>query len=194
MQQYFSADPACESRPVSYTFEWKGRSFSFKTDSGVFSKGETDFGTELLLNALPPLTGRTLDLGCGFGVIGVCLAAVYPVDMVMCDVNRRAVALAEENARSNGVTAQALESDGLTRVEGQFSQIVTNPPIRAGKQVIYSLFAQAHERLLPGGRLFLVIRRQQGAESAARYLSTLFSQVDTLERKKGFYVFACTKN
>ena len=134
--QYFSSDPASKSRPVSYTYEFRGRTFTFKTDAGVFSKGETDFGTDLLLNSLPRLSGRTLDLGCGFGVIGICLAATDPVEMVISDVNRRALDLARENAESNHAEAEVVESDGFSCLTGSFRHIITNPPIRTGKQVI----------------------------------------------------------
>lgn len=190
--QYFTSDPSSESRPVSYTYEFRGRPFTFKTDAGVFSKGETDFGTDLLLNSLPPLSGRTLDLGCGFGVIGVCLAATEPVEMVMSDVNRRALDLARENAKANHAQAEVVESDGFSALAGSFRQIITNPPIRTGKQVIYSLFAQCRDHLTGDGALYLVIRRQQGSDSAKAYLSTLFTCVETLERKKGFYIFRCS--
>lgn len=193
MDQYFASEPQSQSKPVTYTYAYRGRTFEFKTDAGVFSKGETDFGTDLLLNALPELSGRTLDLGCGFGAIGVCLAKTYPADVVLSDVNRRALSLARENLQINGAQAQVIESDGLADIAGTFSQIITNPPIRAGKKVIYSLFAQCKERLLPGGSLYLVIRKQQGADSARAYLEGLFAEVSVLERKKGFYVFRCIK-
>ena len=190
-EQYFASDPTCESRPVTYTYGFRGKTFTFKTDAGVFSKGETDFGTDLLLNSLPALSGRTLDLGCGFGVIGICLAATEPVDMVMSDVNRRALGLAEENKKTNGVQAEVVESDGFSALGGRFRQIITNPPIRTGKQAVYSLFAQCREHLEEGGALYLVIRKQQGADSAKAYLSTLFSSVEAVARKKGFYIFRC---
>ena len=192
MEQYFASDPSCESSPVSYTYRFREREFVFETDAGVFSKGETDFGTDLLLNSLPPLTGRTLDLGCGFGVIGICLAATEPVEAVLSDVNRRALALAAKNAEKNHVRAEIRESDGFSNLSGLFDQIVTNPPIRTGKQQIYALFAQSAAHLKEDGRLYLVIRRQQGAESAKAYLGTLFASVETLARKKGFYVFCCS--
>lgn len=191
-EQYFTADPSCKSSPVSYDYEFRGRTFTFKTDAGVFSKGETDFGTDLLLNSLPPLSGRTLDLGCGIGVMGICLAATEEVEMVMSDVNRRALDLARENAEKNRVQTEIVESDGLSALNGSFCQIITNPPIRTGKQVIYSLFAQCRDHLTPDGKLYLVIRKQQGADSAKAYLATLFESVETIARKKGFYIFCCS--
>ena len=109
----------------------------------------------------------------------------------MTDVNERAVSLAESNAQKNGVSARALISDGLDRVEGFFDYIITNPPIRAGKQVIYKMFSDSADRLTENGQLFLVIRKQQGAESALKYLKTIFSEVDTIEKSGGFWVIRC---
>ena len=195
MDQYFTREPSSESRPVICEFEDRGRKYVFETDAGVFSRGDVDFGTQVLLRALPEeMSGRVLDLGCGWGAVGVSLAKRYPACRVtMSDVNRRALDLAAKNAQSNGVQAQCVQSDGLDAVEGPFDLIVTNPPIRAGKQVIYRLFAQSADKLSPGGALYLVIRKQQGAESAIKYLKTIFSQVDTVEKSGGFWVIRCIK-
>lgn len=192
---YYSADPQSEHRYAETAYAYRGAELRFLTDAGVFSRGEVDFGTQVLLRALPEeMSGRVLDLGCGWGAVGVSLAKRYPACRVtMSDVNRRALDLAAKNAQSNGVQAQCVQSDGLDAVEGPFDLIVTNPPIRAGKQVIYRLFAQSADKLSPGGALYLVIRKQQGAESAIKYLKTIFSQVDTVEKSGGFWVIRCIK-
>lgn len=193
-EQYFSHSPSSAHREASCAFAYRGRELTFVSDAGVFSRGEVDFGTKTLLSALPDMRGRVLDLGCGYGVIGVSVGAAYPdCEVVMCDVNERALELARTNADKNGVTARVVLSDGLDAVTGDFDFIVTNPPIRAGKQVIYRLFAQSAERLSPDGKLFLVIRKKQGADSAQRYLETLFGNVRTLDRSGGFHVLQCTK-
>ena len=131
-----------------------------------------------------------LDLGCGWGPVGVALKKAQPeLELTLVDVNRRALALARRNADANGVRLEVLESDGFDALAGRrFHWVVTNPPIRAGKQVIYRLFAQSAEALLPGGGLCLVIRKQQGAESCVKYLQTLFGQVETLKKSGGFWV------
>lgn len=131
-----------------------------------------------------------LDLGCGWGAIGVSIAKVNPEAAVtMADVNLRALSLAEENAKANGVTCRCLESDGMASVMGErFDAVVTNPPIRAGKQVIYKMFLDAAVSLKEGGALFLVIRKQQGAESCMKYLRTLYADVERLCREDGFWV------
>lgn len=190
---YYSASPLSEHQYQTALWTYRGHDLKFKTDAGVFSKGEVDYGTQVLLKSLPEsLTGRVLDLGCGWGAVGVSVAKIFPdAQVVMSDVNRRALDLARENARVNGVSAQILESDGLDNVDGDFDFILTNPPIRAGKQVIYRMFADSAQRLGETGQLFLVIRKQQGAESALRYLKTVFHQVDTVEKSSGFWVIRC---
>lgn len=163
-EQYFTADPTCESKQVPCSFVYRGHGLNFMTDAGVFSKGELDTGTRLLLDALPDVYGDVLDLGCGWGAIGVAVKKKYPAAHVtMVDVNRRALELCRFNAVRNGITAECLESDGMAEVmERTFDFIITNPPIRASKPVIYRMFADAASRLNPGGALYLVIRKQQG--------------------------------
>ena len=192
--QYFAKRPSAESRPVDTEFTYRGHTLRLTTDSGVFSRGEVDEGSALLLDSLPALTGRVLDLGCGAGVIGVSVGKAYPVELVQSDVNERALALTRENLKRNGVAGTVVESDGFAALEGTFDTILTNPPIRAGKAVIYRLFAESRDHLKDGGALYLVIRKQQGAESAKKYLKTLFPSVEMIERKKGFWVLRCIRN
>ena len=168
-EQYFSAQPSSAHSESAFDYAYRGHALRFVTDAGVFSRGEMDRGTDTLLSALHELSGRVLDLGCGYGTIGVSAAKAFPdCEMVMTDVNERAAALAKRNAEKNGVAAEVLTGDGFERVAGDFDVILTNPPIRAGKQVIYRLFAESAARLNAGGRLFLVIRKQQGADSAVK--------------------------
>ena len=190
---YYSADPNSEHKYQTAEWTYRGHALRFTTDAGVFSKGEVDYGTATLLKALPEeMNGRILDLGCGWGAVGVSLGREYPdCDIVMSDVNRRALELSEKNAKANGVSAQIVESDGLENVPGSFDYIITNPPIRAGKQVIYKMFSDSAEKLTEKGQLYLVIRKQQGAESALKYLKTIFSEVDTIEKSGGFWVIRC---
>ncbi len=188
--QYYTADPASESRPVPCAFPYRGHGLNFMTDAGVFSKGELDVGSRLLLDALPALSGDVLDLGCGWGAIGVAIAKACPgANVTMADVNRRALDLARQNAERNRVAVNVIESDGMAAVMGRkFSAVVTNPPIRAGKQVIYKMFADAAKSLEPGGALYLVIRKQQGAESCVKYLKTQYAEVEKLDKSGGFWV------
>ena len=188
--QYYTADPHSESKPMPCAFPYRGYGLNFMTDAGVFSKGELDVGTRLLLDALPALSGDVLDLGCGWGAIGVAVArANREARVVMADVNHRALGLAKDNCARNGVTAEVIESDGMAAVMGRtFDAVITNPPIRAGKQVIYKMFADAAVSLKEDGALYLVIRKQQGAESCVKYLKTLFDEVEKLDKSAGFWV------
>ncbi len=189
--QYYSREPSSESCPVFCEFDYRGKHLCFMTDAGVFSKGELDTGTRLLLNTLPErLSGELLDLGCGWGAIGISLKAVWPETLVtMADVNLRALELSRKNAERNGVAVTCLESNGFTALQGScFDAIITNPPIRAGKQVIYRMFADAAGCLKEGGSLYLVIRKQQGAESCLKYLQTIYASVEKLNRSGGFWV------
>lgn len=190
---YFSASPTSEHRYAEAEYVYRGETLRFLTDAGVFSRGEVDFGTDVLLRALPQeMAGRVLDLGCGWGAVGASVGKKYSAcRIVMSDVNERALALAAKNAAANGVQAETAQSDGLERVEGPFDYILTNPPIRAGKQVIYRLFAESAQKLSPEGSLYIVIRKQQGAESAVKYLKTIFQQVDTVDKSGGFWVIRC---
>ena len=192
-EHYFSPAPKSDSSPRTVTLTWAGRSFVFKTDSGVFSHGQMDKGTQLLLRSLPTsLNGRVLDLGCGWGAIGVITSALYPkTKVMMTDINPRAVSLAEHNAALNNVRAETLVSDGFAQINGLFDTILFNPPIRAGKQAVYRLFGECAQHLNTHGDLYVVIRKQQGADSAFRYLGTLFTDVSVISRSGGYRVIQC---
>ncbi|MBQ8653844.1 MAG: methyltransferase [Clostridia bacterium] len=189
-EQYYTQDPTCESRPVPCEYDYRGQRIRCMTDAGVFSKGELDQGTRLLIDALPELKGAVLDLGCGWGAIGVALGKANPeAQITMADVNRRALELARSNAQHNGVKAECVESDGMSALMNRrFRTAVTNPPIRAGKQVIYQMFADIAGTLEDEGELYLVIRKQQGAESCMKYLKTLYGDVEKVDKSAGFWV------
>ena len=188
---YYTRDPRSASHPAECSFIYRGNQLTFRTDAGVFSRGEVDTGTRTLLEALPDrMSGEILDLGCGWGVIGISVAKAWPETRVtLADVNLRALELSRENAAKNRADVICAESDGFSALAGKtFDAVITNPPIRAGKQVIYRMFADAADHLAPGGALYLVIRKQQGAESCVRYLQTIYSEVEKLDRSGGFWV------
>ena len=193
---YFSAEPASASRPRSFELTVGGVSVRFNSDSGVFSADKVDKGSRVLLEALLRFSDwtdkRVLDLGCGYGAIGVTLAKAG-ASAVMCDVNERALALCRENAALNGVSAECLSSDAGEGVEGGFDAVVTNPPIRAGKKTVYAFFDNAHKLLKSGGGLFVVIRKQQGAESAEKHIRELFGNCETIEKEAGYRVLYSVK-
>ncbi|NLB91204.1 MAG: class I SAM-dependent methyltransferase [Clostridiales bacterium] len=191
---YYTVDPTSKSSPSQTSFSYKNHLLTFQTDHGVFSKGALDTGTKILLNHLPPLQGSILDLGCGWGPIGISLAKAYPeLKVTMVDINQRAVALSLANSKANHVSPTVLQGDGFSSLPSAtlFQTIITNPPIRTGKQAIYTLFEQSKSFLLPEGKLYLVIRKQQGAPSAFTFLQTVFSQVLVLKKERGYWILCC---
>ena len=186
---YYTENPGSEHDFRTVRCSALGVEAEFLTDAGVFSRDGLDTGTRALLEALPEPAGRVLDLGCGWGAVGVLMGKRWPkAEIVMTDINRRAAELARHNLAQNGVTAQVFDGDGFENVPGDFDLIATNPPIRAGKAAIYALFADAKARLRPGGEPYIVIRKQQGAPSALKYLREIFSEAEVVSRTAGFWV------
>ncbi len=194
-EQYFEAHPTSEHDLRDIQFSFDGVDFVFATDAGVFSREGLDDGTSLLLKeALPHLSGRVLDLGCGWGAVGVICKKLKPaLELVMTDVNTRAAELARQNLARNAVCAQVVTGDGFEQVQGPFDWILLNPPIRAGKQLIYSLYEDSARHLADKGTLAIVIRKQQGALSTREFLQTLFEDVRLVNRKKGYHIYFCRR-
>jgi 16S rRNA (guanine1207-N2)-methyltransferase len=192
-EHYFSPEPSAEHAPREVSITFEGKKYTFLTDAGVFSRDGFDEGSALMLSAaLDELSGDVLDLGCGWGPVGILAAKLCPdCRVTLLDVNARACHLAAENARRHGVNVQVLCQDGLSELSPSFDWILLNPPIRAGKETVYRLFRESSARLKPSGCLVIVIRKQQGAPSARRYLETLFSQVTLRCRKKSYHVYFC---
>lgn len=192
-EHYFTGDPGSAHDEREIPFSYRGKTLKFVTDAGTFSRDGVDKGSALLLRALDETHGRVLDVGCGWGAMAVSIASAYPACSVFAvDINTRAVSLAQKNAALNGVAnVITCVSDGFERVEGLYDTIVINPPIRAGKAVVYALFEGCASHLAPGGALLVVIRKQQGAESAQKKLNELFSSVERIARDAGFWVLKC---
>ena len=195
-EHYYTETPTSESRPAAAAFHYRGHDLTLTSDAGVFSRGELDAGTRILLAALPQkISGAVLDLGCGWGPIGICIALENPeASVTFADINSRAVDLCKRNAEACHIQRAAfVQSDGFEAISDAFDCIVTNPPIRAGKLKIYQMFADAKAHLKPGGALYLVIRKQQGAPSAIKYLYTLFSAVEVIDKSGGYWVIRCNE-
>lgn len=196
-EHYYSQHPHTASRRQSVTAQLRGRAFTFTTDAGVFSKSGVDFGSGLLIESFhePRVPGNILDMGCGYGPIGIALSKSFPERLViMADINERAVALAEENIRANQARAKVYQSNLFEQIDGPFAAIVTNPPIRAGKKVVYQIFSKAYDFLESQGELWTVIQKKQGAPSALKTLQSIFGTVEAVAKKKGYYVFCAKKD
>lgn len=195
MEHYFTSDPTVKSEERIIEYEIKGKILSFISDNGVFSKNHVDSATELLVKTIyDEVSGKVLDIGCGYGVIGITLATNKKVtEATMIDINHRALELAKRNAIKNKVDekTKVLESNGFEQVKEKYNVIVTNPPIRAGKSVIYQMYADAKEHLLDDGALYIVINKKHGAPSTIKYLEELFENVEILDKKAGFNVIKC---
>ncbi len=192
MGQYFTNDqlPSRIQRKSCYVL---GQKFMFFTDNGVFSKTGLDFGSRLLLETIPldEVGGKILDMGCGYGVIGIILSKFTSAFIDMVDINERAMHLARKNIQENQCSnIRVFYSDIYGDIDSKYDVIITNPPIRAGKTVVYDMLFKARDYLKSDGKLFFVIRKEQGAKSLIVDLKKVYT-VEVLIRKKGYYIIKC---
>jgi len=190
---YFTDSPDLPDDPRTFTYYYKDHALRLTSNSGVFSHGHVDEATDLLLKNIPALQegGSLLDLGCGYGAIGVALGKAYGLQVTMADVNPRALACAEINCRENGVEAGIVQSDCFEGITESFDTITLNPPIHAGKAIVYCLFEDAAKNLNPGGGFYVVMLDKHGAAGAADHLRGIFGVCESLYRKKGLRVLRC---
>ena len=198
MAHYFDLDPSVASKERKIEYYIDGRIISLVSDNGVFSKDKIDEGSFAFLKVIVPLrlSGKILDLGCGYGPIGLTVALTSPEARVdLADINTRALALCEKNAESLGLSQRVtvLQSDIYSNIEGTYHSILVNPPIRAGKIVTYTMYEGALSHLIDGGSLFIVIRKNQGAPSASKYIESIFGNIELLKKDKGYYIYQAKK-
>ncbi|MFT9388352.1 MULTISPECIES: class I SAM-dependent methyltransferase [Leuconostoc] len=196
-EMYFTANPNSEHHFQNFDFELLGNTLHFTTDSGVFSKSTVDFGTRTMLDALEKTTltqGKVLDLGTGYGPVGIAIAKKFQRQVDMVDVNERALALAQQNAATNGVAqlVSVFQSDIYQQVTDKYALILTNPPIRAGKEVVTAMLQEAVQYLLPGGKLIAVLQKKQGAPSAQKNMAAVFGNAKVIAKNKGYYILEST--
>ncbi|CAB4929606.1 unannotated protein [freshwater metagenome] len=190
-EHYFSADPAVPFERESFTADLWGHELTIDTGSGVFSRGHLDHATAVLFRELePPVQGQFLDLGCGYGVIGLAIASAVPLASVIgVDVNERALLLANDNARAAGVASRfvACLPDQVPS-DQVFDEIWSNPPIRIGKEALRELLLTWLARLAPNGRMVMVIGKNLGGDSMQRWLTEQGWPTERLASHKGFRV------
>ena len=199
MSHYFKDDPNLASNIKTITFEVNGITMKLLTDNGVFSKGKVDAGSLAFLRVLLPLAlgNNILDLGCGYGTLGLTLAiANKEARVTLADINLRALNMCRRNAELLNLSQRVtiLQSDIYEKIEGKYDSIVINPPIRAGKVVTYHMYEEAKQYLIDGGSLYIVIRKAQGADSASKYIESIFGNIKLLDRHKGYHIYQAIKS
>lgn len=200
MGQYFTKNP--ETKKEIYKFDWNigTERFYFYTSNSVFSKSGVDFGSMLLIETVVKenknFSGNVLDMGCGYGPIGVIIAKLIEnSNVTMADVNERALELAMMNAKENKVEnkVKVVSSSAFENIKDKYDIIVTNPPIRAGKDVVFSFYEGAYEHLNDGGKLYVVIQKKQGAPSSKEKITSLFGNCEVADKKSGYFIFRAEK-
>lgn len=194
MAHYFEYDKDLKSKEKEITVDINDVKFKFITDNGVFSKKGLDFGTRTLLSSLniDNIKGDVLDLGCGYGPIGIYIKKTTNSNVTMIDINKRSVELSKKNASLNNVDVNVIESDKYENVAGKFDYIISNPPIRVGKKILYELLFEAKNYLKEKGQLWIVVNKDQGAKSLVEDLKTEY-QVEVINKNKGFYVICASR-
>lgn len=196
---YFSDNRQLSENRKDHTFRFWCFDLTFTTDNGVFAKEGVDLGTKILLETIfqhkEELQHQLLDVGCGYGPIGISLKKAFPEkNITMLDINPRAVELAQHNAKKNQVDVDIKVSNLYEEVhEETYTDIISNPPIRAGKKVIYTIFQEAYDQLDINGSLWIVIRKNHGAISAKSFIESIYGNCEIIEKKKGFFIMKAVK-
>ena len=195
MSYYFDKNTNIESKEVITKAEIVGKLYTFKTDNNVFSKRGLDFGTRTLLECIDikNITGDVLDFGCGYGPIGIYIKSNTDAKVDMVDINQRALNLARSNASINKVDVNIFESDIYNNVTKKYDYIITNPPIRVGKKILYEILIGAKDYLKENGHLIFVINKDQGAKSTMKDMEKYY-KVKLINKNKGFFIIDCEKS
>ena len=193
MSQYFDNDKNIKSEKRKIKFYFKDREFNLISDNGVFSKDRFDYGTRVLLESIDidNLSGSVLDLGCGIGVVGIILGTInnnLNIDMV--DVNERAISLTKDNLVLNKLDNNVFISDVYSDIDNKYDFIITNPPIRAGKDVIRKFLLGSYDYLKDNGNLYFVMRKDHGAKTAIKDISDIYN-TEVIAKEKGFFIIKC---
>lgn len=195
MTHYYTDNSDLVSNPKNFDYYFDNEKFVFTTDNGVFSKNGVDYGSYLLIkNTYKKTIGQNiLDLGCGYGPIGIIIKRFNDINVDMVDVNSRAVSLAKINCLNNKTKIDVYLTDDIETLNKKYDSILLNPPIRAGKSVIYDLYQKAFNVLNNGGSLYIVIAKKQGAKSSIEQLNKLFNGVALIDKDGGYQIIKATK-
>lgn len=197
MTHYYTNNIDLKSQKTQISFQYRGHYLVFISDSGVFSKERIDYGSRVLLESMNIQSHQKtlLDVGCGYGTLGISLKKVYPwLHVEMVDVNERAIALANESIEYNQENdIIAYKSSVYENVKDTFDIIVSNPPIRAGKKIVFEILEKAYDHLNNQGELFIVIQKKQGAPSAKKKMEDVFGNCEIIKRDKGYFILKSVK-
>ena len=200
MNHYFSEKPEIKSEKKTIKYTIQNKKFEFITDNGVFSKSKVDFGTDLMLKVFMKNFNSQekldiLDIGCGYGVVSAVIKTFYPfLDITLSDVNERALELSEENLKKYGINDyHIIKSDAFEKITEKFNVILSNPPIRAGKDIIFKIYSEAYEHLNENGEFYCVIQTKHGAKSTQKKLMEIFKNCDTVTIDGGYRIFLSKK-
>ena len=190
MNHYFTNNEDLKSEFRYLKYNYKDYELNFISDNGVFSKDKIDYGSRLLVETyLENVKEGTdyLDVGCGYGYIGLTLAKVLNINVDMIDINKRAIHLAKMNSDKNNIKANIFLSDGYENIKRKYDVIITNPPIRVGKEILLNILRGSKEFLNSDGEIWFVIRKDQGAKSIIKSLEDIFS-IEVIKKDKGFFI------
>ena len=196
MAHYFENDDSVISEPATITYDFQGKHLIYTTDHGVFSRQRLDFGSRVLMDSIDIGNAKSmLDVGCGYGTMGIALKSVHEdLQVLMTDVNKRAISLAKENIKCNNLEGiDVIESDVYENVHDTYDLVISNPPIRAGKKVVSAIISGSYDHLNKGGRLVIVIQKKQGAPSAKKLMEDIFGNATVINREKGYYILQSYK-
>jgi 16S rRNA (guanine1207-N2)-methyltransferase len=191
MDHYYSEKPASSPKDITIKYTLNSHIFTFFTSTSVFSKDKVDRGTDLLIreSKITP-NAKILDIGCGYGAVGIVIGALQPyVSVTMSDINERALALAKRNSEFNEVNATLLKSYLFENIRDTFDIVLSNPPNSAGKQLCFQLIEQSFEHLNKGGSLQLVVMKKKGGKELAKKMDEVFGNVETIGREAGYHLY-----
>lgn len=196
MSHYFENDMNLKSEILELSYKYNSSFFTFYSDNGVFSKKSIDYGSKLLVETYlknDSTSKKVLDVGCGYGFIGIVISVINNSYVDMVDINKRAIHLAKKNIKKNReCNGNAFISDAYENINTKYDVIITNPPIRVGKNKVLEILECAFEHLNDNGYLYYVIRKDQGAQSIKRLLENT-RKVELLNKDKGYYVYRIKK-
>lgn len=196
MEHYFTNNNELVSNIITLTYQYNSFHFTFLSYNGVFIKKRIDYGSKLLLETyLSEVTmeEKVLDVGCGYGFIGSVISRVNGSVVDMVDVNKRALHLAKRNTKNTSYKGDIFLSDAYQNVKDKYDTVITNPPIRTGKNKVLEILLGAFEHLNDNGKLYFVIRKDQGALSIKKIIEEKYS-IQMINRSKGYIVYKVNNN